>query len=137
MRVLPWRREFLCGFLSEFRCEFLRSALAFLEGSNDHEKSSQDSQRNPWPNSHGRVGEKFTDSFCRVASVIFLARKCRNLDRVSIASCRIKSGKNFPAASKFCQKILQQGISDSHSLLEFLLLEVSKSASIPSDWKTY
>ena len=27
--------------------------------------------------------------------------------------------KNFPAASKFARKLLWQGISDSHSLLEF------------------
>ena len=30
-----------------------------------------------------------------------------------------KSVKNFPAASKFAGKLFQQGISDSHSLLEF------------------
>ena len=30
-----------------------------------------------------------------------------------------KSGKNFPAASKFAGKPFQQGSSDSHSLLEF------------------
>ena len=30
-----------------------------------------------------------------------------------------KSVKNFPAASKFAGKLLQQAISDSHSLLEF------------------
>ena len=30
-----------------------------------------------------------------------------------------KSVKNFPAASKFARKFYQQGISDSHSLLEF------------------
>ena len=30
-----------------------------------------------------------------------------------------KSGKNFPAASKFAGKPFQQGILDSHSLLEF------------------
>ena len=30
-----------------------------------------------------------------------------------------KSGNNFPAASKFAGKLFQQGISDSHSLLEF------------------
>ena len=36
-------------------------------------------------------------------------------------ACRAagKSGKNFPAASKFAGKPFQQGISDSHSLLEF------------------
>ena len=31
-----------------------------------------------------------------------------------------KSGKNFPAASRFAGKPFQQGISDSHSLFEFL-----------------
>ena len=30
-----------------------------------------------------------------------------------------KSGNNFPAASKFAGKPFQQGVSDSHSLLEF------------------
>ena len=30
---------------------------------------SQNSQQNPQPNSHGRVGEIFTDFFCRVQSV--------------------------------------------------------------------
>ena len=30
-----------------------------------------------------------------------------------------KPVKNFPAASKFAGKLFQQGISDSHSLLEF------------------
>ena len=30
-----------------------------------------------------------------------------------------KSVKNFPAASKFAGKPFQQGVSDSHSLLEF------------------
>ena len=30
-----------------------------------------------------------------------------------------KSPNNFPAASKFARKLFQQGISDSHSLLEF------------------
>ena len=30
-----------------------------------------------------------------------------------------KSVRNFPAASKFARKLFQQGISDSHSLLEF------------------
>ena len=30
-----------------------------------------------------------------------------------------KSGNRFPAASKFAGKPFQQGISDSHSLLEF------------------
>ena len=30
-----------------------------------------------------------------------------------------ESVKNFPAASKFARKVFQQGISDSHSLLEF------------------
>ena len=30
-----------------------------------------------------------------------------------------KSAKNFPAASKFAGKLFEQGISDSHSLLEF------------------
>ena len=30
-----------------------------------------------------------------------------------------KSGKNFPAASKFARKLFQQRISDSHGLLEF------------------
>ena len=35
-----------------------------------------------------------------------------------------KSVKNFPAASKFAGKLFQQGISDSHSLLEFLIIYI-------------
>ena len=38
--------------------------------------------------------------------------------RDSISRCR-KSENHFPAASKFAGKPFQQGISDSHSLLEF------------------
>ena len=36
-------------------------------------------------------------------------------------ACRAagESVRNFPAASKFARKLFQQGISDSHSLLEF------------------
>ena len=39
-----------------------------------------------------------------------------------------KTVKNFPAASKFARKPFQQGISDSHSLLEFSDLDVTSRA---------
>ena len=47
-----------------------------------------------------------------------LCRKCPNLGRDIISCCR-KSVKNFPAASKFAGNVFQQGISDSHGLLDF------------------
>ena len=50
--------------------------------------------------------------------LIILGGKCPNLDRDCIRCCR-KSVKNFSSASKFAGKLYQQGISDSHSLLEF------------------
>ena len=37
---------------------------------------------------------------------------------IAFGSAAGKSGNNFPAASKFAGKPFQQGISDSHSLLE-------------------
>ena len=46
-------------------------------------------------------------------------RSCR---RGHFCSSRFRAGKsvrNFPAASKFARKLLQQGILDSDSLLEF------------------
>ena len=44
--------------------------------------------------------------------------KCPNLGRDSISCCR-KIGEYFPAVSKCAGKPFQQGVSDSHSLLEF------------------
>ena len=51
-------------------------------------------------------------------AAFFLAGKCPNLGRDSISCCQ-KIAEEFPAASKFARKCFQQGISDSHSLLEF------------------
>ena len=49
--------------ISQVRC-------SVLEGSNFvMENPSQNSQQNPQQNSHGRVGEIFTDFFCRVGSI--------------------------------------------------------------------
>ena len=42
-----------------------------------------------------------------------------------------KSVKNCPAASKFAGKLFQQGISDSHSLLEFSEFQPTKANKRP------
>ena len=47
-----------------------------------------------------------------------LAGKCPNLGRDSISYCR-KIGEEFSSSVEICPKLFQQGISDSHSLLEF------------------
>ena len=47
-----------------------------------------------------------------------LPQNAQTLTRIAFRAAR-KSGKNVPAASKFAGKPFQQGISDSHSLLEF------------------
>ena len=48
----------------------------------------------------------------------FLAGNAQTLAEIAFRAAR-KSVKNFPAASEFAGKLFQQGISDSHSLLEF------------------
>ena len=53
----------------------------------------------------------------RFSSGRFLAGKCPTLAGIALRSAG-KSVKNFPAASKLAGKLFQQGISDSHSLLE-------------------
>ena len=49
---------------------------------------------------------------------IFLAGNAQTLAGIAFRVAG-KSANNFPAASKFAGKLFQQGISDSHSLLEF------------------
>ena len=51
-------------------------------------------------------------------AAVFLAGKCPNLGRDSMSCCQ-KIGENCPAALNFARKLFQQGISESHSLLEF------------------
>ena len=51
-------------------------------------------------------------------AAIFLAGKCPNLGRHSI-SCCWKIGEEFSSSVEICQEAFQQGISDSHILLEF------------------
>ena len=50
-------------------------------------------------------------------AAIFLAGKGPNLAGIAVRAAG-KLANNFPAASKFAQKLFQQEISDSHSLLE-------------------
>ena len=45
----------------------------------------------------------------------------------TLAGMASRAGKNFPAASRFARKPFQQGISDSHSLLEFSEVISSKT----------
>ena len=47
-----------------------------------------------------------------------LPESAQTLAGIAFRAAR-KSVRNFPAASKFARKLFQQGISDSHSLLEF------------------
>ena len=49
-----------------------------------------------------------------------LPESAQTLAGIAFRAAR-KSARNFPAASKFARKLVQQGISDSHSLLEFLI----------------
>ena len=51
-------------------------------------------------------------------AAFFLAGKCQALAGIAFHAAG-KSANDFPAASKFARKLFQQGISDSHSLLEF------------------
>ena len=65
--------------------------------------------------------EKIQQRSCRrgqLSSSRFLAGKCPNLGRDSISRCQ-KIGEEFSSSvKKFAGKPFQQGISDSHSLLE-------------------
>ena len=51
-------------------------------------------------------------------AAIFLAGKCPTLAGIALRAAGT-SVKNFPASSKIAGKLLQQGILDGHSLLEF------------------
>ena len=77
----------------------------------------RDPERRLW-RSQRRKSSSIPEGGADFPAASFLARKCPNLGRDSIACCR-KIGEEFSSSVEICRKLFQQGISDRHSLLEF------------------
>ena len=85
------------------------SVLCFLE--------NQKNSRRLW-RSRRRKSSSVPEGTANFPAAVFLAGKCPNLGRDSISCCR-KIGEESSSSVEICRKPFQQGISDSHSLLEF------------------
>ena len=80
-------------------------------------RPNQKNSRRLW-RSRRRKSSSVPAGTANFPAAVFLAGKCPNLGRDSISCCR-RMGKEFSSSVEIARELFQQGISDSHSLLEF------------------